>query len=86
MVGGCWGLLALYDIGKYTVDICFSPVSPGSMDWGALYPAFFTPQSGTATDSNSHQEVQECSKGHQVEFADIGCGYGGLLGEFITVD
>jgi hypothetical protein len=37
------------------------------MDWSSLYPAFF--------DS---QDVS-CEKA-KVEFADIGCGYGGLIG------
>ncbi|XP_067287220.1 tRNA (guanine-N(7)-)-methyltransferase [Pseudorasbora parva] len=41
------------------------PVCPEEMDWAPLYPQYFhTPEgSGSA----------------QVEFADIGCGYGGLL-------
>lgn len=37
------------------------------MDWSNLYPDFFT---GNPTEKESPQ----------VEFADIGCGYGGLLG------
>lgn len=44
------------------------PVGPEKMDWSVLYPEFFPGcqvQRGTA----------------QVEFADIGCGYGGLLVE-----
>ena len=48
-----------------------SPVSPAHMDWRVLFPAFF-PENGKG---------QDASRGsHQVEFADIGCGYGGLLG------
>ncbi|CAL8335946.1 unnamed protein product [Lota lota] len=44
------------------------PVCPEKMDWSQLYPDFFPgcqAEGGTA----------------QVEFADIGCGYGGLLVE-----
>ena len=37
------------------------------MDWSSLYPAFF-----------ASQDVS-CEKS-KVEFADIGCGYGGLIG------
>lgn len=44
-----------------------SPVCPEEMDWSKLYPHFFT-------DSSSEKETP------RVEFADIGCGYGGLLG------
>ncbi|XP_061841392.1 tRNA (guanine-N(7)-)-methyltransferase isoform X2 [Nerophis lumbriciformis] len=43
------------------------PVSPEEMDWATLYPRFFP---GPAEGKYSH-----------VEFADIGCGYGGLLVE-----
>jgi hypothetical protein len=41
------------------------------MDWSTLYPNYFTrtkPDEATAPTKS-------------VEFADIGCGYGGLLGE-----
>ncbi|XP_071399214.1 tRNA (guanine-N(7)-)-methyltransferase [Centroberyx affinis] len=44
------------------------PVCPEEMDWSQLYPHFFT-------GSQSETEAS------QVEFADIGCGYGGLLVE-----
>lgn len=43
-----------------------SPVCPEEMDWSELYPHFFTDSSEKETP--------------RVEFADIGCGYGGLLG------
>jgi hypothetical protein len=39
------------------------------MDWSSLYPDYFTQD---LTDGKS-----KC-----VEFADVGCGYGGLLGKF----
>lgn len=41
------------------------------MDWSKLYPHFFT--------GNPSEE-----KTQQVEFADIGCGYGGLLGDLTS--
>ncbi|XP_013784588.1 tRNA (guanine-N(7)-)-methyltransferase-like isoform X1 [Limulus polyphemus] len=45
-------------------DHCINyPVSPGRMDWSSYYPAFCSPP----------------EKEKRVEFADIGCGYGGLL-------
>ncbi|NP_001290898.1 tRNA (guanine-N(7)-)-methyltransferase [Esox lucius] len=44
------------------------PVCPEDMDWSQLYPEFYVDQT--------------LAKGPvQVEFADIGCGYGGLLVE-----
>ncbi|XP_022207709.1 tRNA (guanine-N(7)-)-methyltransferase [Nilaparvata lugens] len=49
-------------------DHCFDyPVSPDSMNWSSLYPDFFSKDG----EQNSEQK--------QVEFADVGCGYGGLL-------
>ncbi|CAB1315143.1 unnamed protein product [Coregonus sp. 'balchen'] len=44
------------------------PVCPEDMDWSQLYPEFFS----------DHQSTKKAA---QVEFADIGCGYGGLLVE-----
>lgn len=41
------------------------------MDWSELYPHFFP---GTPSEKETPQ----------IEFADIGCGYGGLLGDLIT--
>ncbi len=48
-----------------------SPVCPEEMDWSELYPDYFT---GSPSDK----------KTSQVEFADIGCGYGGLLGSYVV--
>ncbi|NWX94750.1 TRMB methyltransferase, partial [Nothoprocta ornata] len=42
------------------------PARPEDMDWAQLFPAFFP----AAPEAAAH-----------VEFADIGCGYGGLLVE-----
>lgn len=41
------------------------------MDWTELYPDFFT-------GNPSEKEAP------RVEFADIGCGYGGLLGSYVA--
>lgn len=39
------------------------------MDWSELYPQFFT-------ENGSNDKEKK-----MIEFADIGCGYGGLLGK-----
>ncbi|KAJ3052760.1 tRNA (guanine-N(7)-)-methyltransferase (tRNA(m7G46)-methyltransferase) [Rhizophlyctis rosea] len=44
------------------------PVQPSDYDWSKHYPAHF-PAAGTNGEAS----------GKEVEFADIGCGYGGLL-------
>lgn len=49
----------------------FSPVCPEEMDWSELYPHFFA---GGALEKQTSR----------VEFADIGCGYGGLLGSSLN--
>ncbi|XP_003507562.4 tRNA (guanine-N(7)-)-methyltransferase [Cricetulus griseus] len=57
--------------------LCY-PVKPEEMDWSELYPEFFAP----LTQNKSHddpKDAKEKQAGTQVEFADIGCGYGGLL-------
>lgn len=49
------------------------------MDWSELYPEFFAP----LTQNQSHDDPEDKKEKRaqaQVEFADIGCGYGGLLG------
>ncbi|XP_028417671.1 LOW QUALITY PROTEIN: tRNA (guanine-N(7)-)-methyltransferase-like [Dendronephthya gigantea] len=45
------------------------PTTPDDMDWLSLYPAFF------------EHKNDSCPK---VEYADIGCGYGGLLVSLAT--
>ncbi|XP_053379547.1 tRNA (guanine-N(7)-)-methyltransferase-like [Mercenaria mercenaria] len=60
-------------------DHCFDyPVSPVHMNWHEYYPEYFKPK----TDDEKHDDVKDLDvKGDKakVEFADIGCGYGGLL-------
>lgn len=55
------------------------PVSPESMDWSSYYPAFVsTPPGSAVEDSNAATDgVRKLSQ--DVEVADIGCGFGGLL-------
>jgi tRNA (guanine-N7-)-methyltransferase len=53
------------------------------MDWSSLYPAFVDTDSvgeneiATALDASEVQRVPSLTK--QVEIADVGCGFGGLL-------
>ncbi|KAM4881288.1 tRNA (guanine-N(7)-)-methyltransferase isoform 2-T2 [Thomomys bottae] len=57
-----------------------NPVKPEEMDWSELYPEFFAP----LTQNQSHDDPKDKKEKRteaQVEFADIGCGYGGLLVE-----
>uniref|UniRef100_A0A2K6Q1K1 tRNA (guanine-N(7)-)-methyltransferase n=1 Tax=Rhinopithecus roxellana TaxID=61622 RepID=A0A2K6Q1K1_RHIRO len=56
------------------------PVKPEEMDLSELYPEFFAP----LTQNQSHDDPKgkrEKRAQAQVEFADTGCGYGGLLVE-----
>ncbi|GAA5967192.1 hypothetical protein JCM21900_004724 [Sporobolomyces salmonicolor] len=47
------------------------PSSPASMDWSTHFPTFFAPPTAPEEGSPS-------LKGKKVEFADVGCGFGGL--------
>jgi len=53
------------------------PISPDQMDWSQYYPKFF--RSNKELEQHDDPKDQLSSLGSQVEFADIGCGYGGLL-------
>ncbi|WPG99739.1 tRNA (guanine-N(7)-)-methyltransferase [Acrodontium crateriforme] len=50
------------------------PESPAAMDWAQHYPAFAEPQS-----ANSDAIATPRAMTKQVQVADIGCGFGGLL-------
>ncbi|XP_034499712.1 tRNA (guanine-N(7)-)-methyltransferase isoform X2 [Ailuropoda melanoleuca] len=66
-------------VGPRGADPADSPVKPEEMDWSELYPEFFAP----LTQNKSHDDPKDKKERRaqaQVEFADIGCGYGGLLG------
>ncbi|XP_007506207.1 tRNA (guanine-N(7)-)-methyltransferase isoform X2 [Monodelphis domestica] len=56
------------------------PVKPEDMDWSELYPKFFAPLTHNQNHDDPKDEKEEGTQA-QVEFADIGCGYGGLLVE-----
>jgi len=53
------------------------PVSPDQMDWHQYYPKFFPSDGGDLKHDDPKDEISPHRP--QVEFADIGCGYGGLL-------
>lgn len=44
------------------------------MDWSTLYPQYF---------QNNGEQTLETQK--RVEFVDVGCGYGGLLGNLFLL-
>lgn len=71
----------------------YSPPSPDRMDWSQHYPSFFAPPSdpdhdvdGTEAEagpsssfSTGELKPSGTSNQKQVEWADVGCGFGGLL-------
>ncbi|KAF9962011.1 tRNA (guanine-N(7)-)-methyltransferase (tRNA(m7G46)-methyltransferase) [Mortierella alpina] len=56
------------------------PVSPAHMDWSKNFPAHFAPKNGELSEGAVAKD-----SGKKIEFADIGCGYGGLLVALSTV-
>ncbi|KAM8977813.1 tRNA (guanine-N(7)-)-methyltransferase [Pelodytes ibericus] len=56
------------------------PLKPELMDWSEYYPEYFKPLDSECRHDDI-KDLQEKIQDHQVEFADIGCGYGGLLVE-----
>lgn len=57
-----------------------SPVSPAHMDWSKNFPLHFAPKNGEVAEGAVAKD-----SGKKIEFADIGCGYGGLLVALSTV-
>jgi tRNA (guanine-N7-)-methyltransferase len=62
----------------------YSPISPAHMDWSSYYPAYVQ----SAEEAEESGLLNEASNGKipaprhlrkDVEVADIGCGFGGLL-------
>lgn len=53
------------------------------MDWSELYPEFFAPLTQNQSHDDPKDKKEERAQA-QVEFADIGCGYGGLLGNTLS--
>lgn len=66
-----------------------SPESPAAMDWSQHYPAYVATSEGDSQSTGTQHQDQESSDSNklttipkmsqQVEVADIGCGFGGLL-------
>lgn len=60
-----------------------SPIGPAEMDWSVHYPAFIQQiEQDELPPTRSAQEavsIERKSLSQQVEVADIGCGFGGLL-------
>lgn len=56
-----------------------SPESPQSMDWSTHYPAFATRQDNPKEEDPPTTATTPAPISQQVEIADIGCGFGGLL-------
>jgi tRNA (guanine-N7-)-methyltransferase len=52
-----------------------SPRCPSAMDWSPYYPAFYSQDNHLSSDAQS--AGRNLMK--EVEVADIGCGFGGLL-------
>lgn len=55
-----------------------SPISPAHMDWSSYYPAFAKP-ADKGHESTGTRSSTVASLIKDVEVADIGCGFGGLL-------
>ncbi len=53
------------------------------MDWSPYYPAFISSEEGLSSSDDQHAPNNEASNVRalvkDVEVADIGCGFGGLL-------
>ncbi|KAF3893159.1 tRNA (guanine-N(7)-)-methyltransferase [Trichophyton interdigitale] len=49
------------------------PISPDHMDWSKMFPAYVDPDPAAVNISGARKLVKN------VEIADIGCGFGGLL-------
>ena len=56
--------------------IDYSPASPSEMDWSKHFPAFVDTQAQALASTTS---TSPPAMTKQVEIADIGCGFGGLL-------
>ncbi|PVV03980.1 hypothetical protein BB560_000632 [Smittium megazygosporum] len=66
------------------------PIRPSAKDWSELYPMYFKPEAKSrgvpeqddlsVSDANKDdQKPGSQPESRKIEFADIGCGYGGLL-------
>ncbi|KAK6443187.1 tRNA (guanine-N(7)-)-methyltransferase (tRNA(m7G46)-methyltransferase) [Oleoguttula sp. CCFEE 5521] len=55
------------------------PASPSQMDWSSHYPSFVATKSEPKPEPDNVDEVETSRLDRQIEIADIGCGFGGLL-------
>ncbi|WAQ89666.1 hypothetical protein PtA15_11A357 [Puccinia triticina] len=55
------------------------PARPEEMDWSKHYPQFFRSQNSNSTDQQDEKAGTDRDSKKVVEFADVGCGFGGLL-------
>jgi hypothetical protein len=66
-----------------------SPVTSDAMDWSDFYPAYFPKrddeEEATIEAALASNHDTQAENRHQVEFLDIGCGYGGLLGKSLII-
>lgn len=58
---------------KECLQMYSSPISPAHMDWSVHFPAFVDPDPSHTNLSGARKLMKD------VEIADIGCGFGGLL-------
>jgi len=49
------------------------------MDWSTLYPDFFPSKTNCSGSTDVNEKADSDDVRPRVEFADVGCGYGGLL-------
>lgn len=59
---------------------CLSPTRPEEMNWAEIYPEFFAPLPQDDSHDDPKDAEERARPRARVEFADVGCGYGGLLG------
>ncbi|XP_030410452.1 tRNA (guanine-N(7)-)-methyltransferase [Gopherus evgoodei] len=57
------------------------PTKPEEMNWAEYYPEFFAPLTKDDRHDDPKDSEERAKPAVHVEFADIGCGYGGLLVE-----
>ncbi|PLW07643.1 hypothetical protein PCANC_26852 [Puccinia coronata f. sp. avenae] len=55
------------------------PARPEEMDWSKHFPHFFSGQKSNTMDTQQENLGATLDSNNVVEFADVGCGFGGLL-------
>lgn len=62
------------DVVDSETPVSHSPPSPEEMDWSTHYPEHFGPPAAASASAGSSSLTNK-----QVEWVDIGCGFGGLV-------